>query len=265
MSAIPSTDAEWAQKIANMKEKLPKPSLFQPPIPTQINRTIDHTLQVSPVEDAQIDALCQEALKYEFAAVCVRPEHVARAASHVKGSNTAVACIVGFPEDAHKTADKVRDAKEAVAQGATELDIVIRYNLLKEGRYTEVYTDIYAVRQAAPSPIVLQAILEASTLERDQLIDATIVSCMAGADFIKTSTGRDGGTSTEHVKLMHYAAEMCGCSCRIKASGGIHNALTLLRMLKAGAYRIGTTDGVKIMMEIDEGEILEQGSGHAVA
>ena len=265
MSAIPSTDAEWAQKIANMKQKLPKPSLSQPPIPTQVNRTIDHTLQTSPVEDSQIDKLCKEALEYEFAAVCVRPEHVARAASHVKGSNTAVACIVGFPEDAHKTAEKVQEAKEAVAQGATELDMLIRYDLVKEGRYTEVYKDIHAVRKAAPSPIILQAILEASELDSDQLIDATLVSCMAGSDFIKTSTGRDGGASTEHIKLMHHAAQMCGCSCSIKASGGIHNSVNLLRMLKAGAYRIGTPDGVKIMQEIDEGEALEQGCGHAVS
>ncbi|CAI7577983.1 unnamed protein product [Penicillium glandicola] len=265
MSAIPSTDAEWAEKMDSMKKLLPRRSLSQPPIPTQIHRTIDHTLLTTPVDPTQIDTLCKEALEYDFAAVCVRLEHVARAASHVKGTNTALACVVGFPEGTHATAEKVREAKEAVAQGATELDMVIRYNLLKEGRYTEVYEDIHAVRTAAPAPIILKAIVEASVLEKDQLLDATIVSGMAGADYIKTSTGWNGGASVEHVKLMRIAAGMCGCTCLIKASGGIRTASDLLRMLKAGALRIGTSAGVKIMQEIDEGEVLEQGASHSVA
>ncbi|KAJ5426025.1 hypothetical protein N7465_001095 [Penicillium sp. CMV-2018d] len=265
MSEIPSSDAEWAEKIANMKKQLPRRSLSQPAIPTQINRTIDHTLLTTPVDPTQIDTLCKEALHYDFAAVCVRPEHVARAASHVKGTNTGLACVVGFPEGTHPTAEKVREAKEAVAQGATELDMVIRYYLLKEGRYTEVYEDIRAVRNAAPPPIGLKAILEASVLGPDELIAATIVACMAHADFIKTSTGWNGGASVEHVTQMRIAAGMCGCTCLIKASGGIRTAADLLRMLKAGTQRIGTSSGVKIMKEIDEGEVLEQGCSHAVA
>ncbi|CAI7570538.1 unnamed protein product [Penicillium crustosum] len=265
MTEIPSTDAEWAEKIASMKKQLPKRSLSQPPIPTQINRTIDHTLLATPIDPTQIDTLCKEALEYDLATVCVRLEHVARAASHVKGTNTGLACVVGFPEGTHPTAEKVREAKEAVAQGATELDMVIRYNLLKEGRYTEVYEDVRAVRNAAPQPIVLKAILEASVLDKDQLIDATIVSCMAGADYVKTSTGWNGGASVEQVTQMGLAARMCGCTCLIKASGGIRSAVELLRMLKAGAQRIGTSAGVKIMKEIDEGEALEQGCSHAVA
>ncbi|KAJ6146348.1 hypothetical protein N7497_008330 [Penicillium chrysogenum] len=265
MSEIPATNAEWADKIANMKKQLPRRSLTQPPIPTQIHRTIDHTLLTTPVDASQIDTLCKEALEYDFAGVCVRLEHVARAAGHLKGSNTAVACVVGFPEGTHETTEKVREAKEAVQQGATELDMVIRYNLLKEGRYKEVFDDVLAVRHAAPTPIVLKAILEATELEEHQLIDATIVSCMAGADYIKTSTGWNGGASAQHLKLMNFAAQMCGCTCLIKASGGIRNAEELLRMLKAGANRIGTSSGVKIMKEIDEGEVLEQGCGHAVA
>ncbi|KAJ5472966.1 hypothetical protein N7530_006967 [Penicillium desertorum] len=264
MSEIPATNAEWADKIANMKNQLPRRSLTQPPIPTQIHRTIDHTLLTTPVDASQIDTLCKEALEYDFASVCVRLEHVARAAGHLKGSNTAVACVVGFPEGTYETIEKVREAKEAVQQGATELDMVIRYTLLKERRYKEVFDDVLAVRHAAPTPIVLKAIVEASELDENQLIDATIVSCMAGADYLKTSTGWNGGASTEHLKLMNFAAQMCGCTCLIKASGGIRNAEQLLRMLKAGANRIGTSAGVKIMKEIDEGEVLEQGCGHAV-
>lgn len=265
MSAIPSTDAEWAEKIANMKQQLPIRSLSQAPIPTQIHRTIDHTLLATPIDPSQIDTLCKEALEYDFAAVCVRLEHVARAASHVKGTNTALACVVGFPEGTHPTAEKVREAKEAVAQGATELDMVIRYPLLKEGRYTEVYEDVLAVRKAAPAPVTLKAIIEASLLDDAQILAATIVSCLAGADYVKTSTGWNGGATVDQVRSMRLAADMCGCSCLIKASGGIRNAEALLRMLKAGAFRIGTSAGTSIMKEIDEGEILEQGCGHAVA
>ncbi|KAJ5422124.1 Aldolase-type TIM barrel [Penicillium cf. griseofulvum] len=248
-----------------MKQQLPRRSLSQAPIPTQIHRTIDHTLLATPVDASQIDTLCKEALEYDFAAVCVRLEHVARAASHVKGTNTALACVVGFPEGTHPTAEKVREAKEAVAQGATELDMVIRYPLLKEGRYTEVYEDVLAVRKAAPAPVTLKAIIEASLLDDAQILAATIVSCLAGVDYVKTSTGWNGGATVDQVKSMRLAADMCGCSCLIKASGGIRNAEALLRMLKAGAFRIGTSAGTSIMKEIDEGEILEQGCGHAVA
>jgi deoxyribose-phosphate aldolase len=171
--------------------------------------------------------------------------------------------VIAFPEGTHETAEKVREAKEAVTQGARELDMVIRYGLLKEGRYTEVYDDILAVRKAAPSPIVLKTILEASVLDKEQLIDAAIVACMAGADFIKTSTGWNGGASVQHVTLMRTAADMCGQSCMIKASGGVRTADDAVRMLKAGAHRIGTSAGINIMHEVNEGEILEQGASHA--
>jgi deoxyribose-phosphate aldolase len=139
MIAIPGNDAEWAAKLACMKEDLPKQNLSQPPMPLAVNGTIDHTLLSTPIEESQIDKLCAEACEYDFGAVCVRLQYVARAVSQLKGTKTAVACVVAFPEGTHETSEKVREAKEAVEQGATELDMVIRYNLLKEGRYTEIY------------------------------------------------------------------------------------------------------------------------------
>jgi deoxyribose-phosphate aldolase len=139
MSAIPANDAEWAEKLESMKQSLPKRTLTQPPIPLGVHRTIDHTLLTTPIEPWQIDKLCEEAREYDFATVCVRLQHVSRAANHLKGSNTGVACVVAFPEGTHETAEKVREAKEAASHGATELDMVIRYNLLKEGKYTDVY------------------------------------------------------------------------------------------------------------------------------
>lgn len=139
MSEVPATDAEWAEKIAQMKEHLPKRMLSQPPIPLAVYRTIDHTLLTTPVDASQIDQLCKEARDFDFATVCVRLENVERAVANLKGSTTGVACVVAFPEGTHETAEKVREAKEAVSKGATELDMVIHYRLLKEGRYTEVY------------------------------------------------------------------------------------------------------------------------------
>ncbi|CAG8922206.1 unnamed protein product [Penicillium salamii] len=265
MSAIPTTDAEWAEKIAKMKENLPERPLSQPPIPLGVHRTIDHTLLTQPVEPSQIDQLCAEAREHDFAAVCVRLEHVPQAKEQLKDSNIAVACVIAFPEGTHETAEKVREAEEAVSKGARELDMVIHYRLLKEGRYMEVYRDVVAVRKAAPPPVVLKTIIEASVLDKDELLDATIVSCMAGADFIKTSTGWNGGASTQHVTLMRIAADLCGRSTKIKASGGLRTAEDVVKMLKAGAHRIGTSNGVKIMREVDEGEILEQGASHAVS
>jgi len=139
MSAIPVNDVEWAAKVANMKELLPERTLSQPSMPLAVHRTIDHTLLTTPVDASQIDTLCEEAREHDFAAVCVRLEHVARAVNHLKGTNTAVACVVAFPEGTHETGEKVREAKEAVSQGATELDMVIQYHLLKKGKYTDVY------------------------------------------------------------------------------------------------------------------------------
>ncbi|CAI7671840.1 unnamed protein product [Penicillium bialowiezense] len=265
MSEVPATDAEWAEKIAQMKEHLPKRMLSQPPIPLAVYRTIDHTLLTTPVDASQIDQLCKEARDFDFATVCVRLEHVARAVANLKGSTTAVACVVAFPEGTHETAEKVREAKEAVSQGATELDMVIHYRLLKQGRYTEVYKDIIAVRTAAGPPVVLKTIIESSLLDEDEILDATIVSCIAGADYVKTSTGWEGGASTQSVTQMRIAADLCGRNTKIKASGGLRTAQDVVKMLKAGAHRIGTSNGVKIMNEIDEGEILEQGSSHAVS
>ncbi|KAJ5726172.1 uncharacterized protein N7483_007529 [Penicillium malachiteum] len=268
MSAVPSNDADWAALISSLKERIPDRSSSQPPIPLNIPQLIDHTLLAEPSEPEQIDQLCAEAIENNFASVCVRPNYVARAAANLKDApNTAVACVVGFPEGTHDTSVKVREATEAVANGAGELDMVINYPILKDGGYSAVYRDIMAVRKAAPHPIKLKAILETSQLDRDQIIGASIVSCTAGVDFIKTSTGfRGGGADIQDVKVMHFVSTLCfDNGCQVKASGGIRTAGDCLRMIKAGAMRIGTSSGVKIMQEVDEGELLEQGASHAVS
>lgn len=263
----PATDAEWEAYITELKKSIPERSWTQPPIPLNIPQLIDHTLLSVPAEPEQIDKLCEEAKEYNFASVCVRLEHVARATANLEGApDTVVACVVGFPEGTFDTSAKVREAKEAIAQGASELDMVINYPILKDGGYNTVYNDILAVRQAAPAPIKLKAIVETSQLDRDQLIAASILVCKAGADYVKTSTGfRGGGADAVSVTTMRLVAEICGTNCKVKASGGVRSASDFLRMTKAGAMRIGTSSGVKIMQEIDEGELLEQGASHSMA
>lgn len=228
---------------------------------------IDHTLLKTDIDPAQIDTLCNEAKRNEFAAVCVRLEHVARAAANLENApKTVVACVVGFHEGTHPTADKVKEAKEAVKLGASELDMVINWPLLKEGRYSDVYRDVLAVREAAPGPICLKAIVEACQLEKDELIAATIISCLAGANFAKTSTGYLGtGARVEDVLTMSLVCELCGMrGCQVKASSGIRSADDCFRLIKAGARRIGTSCGAKIAQQLEEGEVLEQGASHAV-
>jgi deoxyribose-phosphate aldolase len=229
---------------------------------------IDHTLLTVGVEADKVDKVCDEAKEHDFASVCVRLENVPRAVARLKDApKTVVACVVGFHEGTYETTEKVREAKEAVAQGASELDMVINYPLLKQGKYTSVYEDVLAVRKAAPPPIILKAIVETSQLDKDELIAATVICCMAEVDFVKTSTGlKGGGATVDDVTTMRLVVDRCGTrKTKVKASGGIRSASDCLKLIKAGAHRIGTSGGVSIMKEVDEGELLEQGVGHAVA
>lgn len=242
-----------------------KPSLGA--IPLTITRMIDHTLLEKDATPADIDRLCTEAKDNDFASVCIRPEFVRQAAANLNSTpNTVVTTVVGFWEGTQSTEHKVQEAKEAISNGASELDMVINYMLLKQGKYTAVYDEIRAVRRATPRPLILKSIVETSQLDETELVAATIICCKAGADFVKTSTGFCGpGARTEDVSLMSVVANMCsGAACKIKASGGIKGADDCMRLIKAGARRIGTSSGVKIAQEAAEGEVLEQGTGHAV-
>ncbi|KAJ5762616.1 hypothetical protein N7533_001297 [Penicillium manginii] len=268
MSSVPSTDAEWAALISNVREKVPERCLSQPIIPLQVPRMIDHTLLKKPIQPEDIDTLCQEAIDHDFATVCIWPEYVNRAATYLRNApKTGIACVVGFPEGTHDTADKVQEAQEAILQGATELDMVINWPKLKNGDYTSVFDDISAIRKAAPPPTIIKCILEASQLTKDELIAGTVICCIADVEFVKTSTGFKGaGADVNQVNVMQLTAEACGNNdIRIKASGGIRTAADCMRMIKSGATRIGTSAGVQIAKKLDEGEILEQGASHTVA
>lgn len=249
----PKDNEEWGALISTIKDQLPEGyTIYQTPLPSAIHRTIDHTLLSLDATNEQIDKLCAEAIEHKFASVCVRLRHVSRAMSNLQSwPEGAVACVVGFPEGTHDTMEKEREARDAVELGVSELDMVLNYPLLKEKKYMDVYVDILEVRKAAPSPVKLKVILETSQLNRDEIIAGTVLASMAGADFVKTSTGFNGaGATVENVALMRATADLIGKGTKVKASGGVRTAEDCVKMLKAGADRIGTSSGVAIVQDL---------------
>ncbi|PGH10561.1 deoxyribose-phosphate aldolase [Helicocarpus griseus UAMH5409] len=267
-STTPATDSEWSTLISQTLTNLPKIDTSKYPAPEKpllfIPKTIDHTQLSLAATEAQIDTLCSEAIKYAFATVCVRANYVPRAVSQLKGSDIGVACVIGFHEGTYSTAEKVAETEAAVRDGATELDMVINYPLLKEGKYTEVYDDVLAVRKASKpadasgAAVGLKVILETSQLSREQIVAGSLISCLAGADFVKTSTGFNGpGASVENVALMRAVCEAVRKGGKVKASGGVRTAEDCVKMIRAGAERIGASAGVKIVEETNRSHVLQ--------
>ena len=210
----------------------------------QINKFIDHTLLKPAATAAEIDALCDEAKEYDFASVCVNPYWVKRCAARLKGSDVKVCTVIGFPLGANTTEVKVYEAENALKNGAEELDLVINIGALKSGLNEDVYHDIKLIRNLGKD-FILKVILETSLLTDAEKIKVCELASCAGADFVKTSTGFSGGGAAEaDVKLMaaHITKGM-----KVKASGGIKDLETAKKMIAAGASRIGTSSGVKIV------------------
>lgn len=211
---------------------------------------IDHTLLKPTASRQDIRQLCEEARKYGFAAVCVNPGHVFFAAQLLAGSETAVCTVIGFPLGAATTLSKVAEVRDAIANGAHELDMVINLGSLLEGNYAGVYSDIKAVRDAAPRQI-LKVILETGYLSKEQIVRGCILAKMAGADFVKTCTGfGPGSCSTENVALMR---QVVGQDFGVKASGGVRDIASAEAMIKAGANRIGASAGIAIVQGLGGG------------
>lgn len=205
---------------------------------------IDHTLLKPTASQAEIRKLCSEALDYSFASVCVNPIHVPFAARCLQGSSVKVCTVVGFPLGATTTLSKTLEARDAMAGGAQEIDMVINIGSLLERDYARVYSDIKAVRESVPGQI-LKVILETGYLSKEQIVRGCILSKMAGADFVKTSTGfGPGGATVEDIALMR---EVVGDGFGVKASGGVRDYKTTMSMIKAGATRIGASAGITII------------------
>lgn len=223
--------------------------------PTQVRSwqsvasAIDHTLLKPEASREQITRLCEEALQFGFAAVCVNPYWIGLAASLLHGTPVQVATTIGFPLGANHTSTKRFEADEAARLGAQELDMVMNIGALKSGDRRLVQNDIAAVVEVAREHhAIVKVILETSLLTLEEKILACELSLAAGADFVKTSTGfAGGGATTDDVALMRGVV---GHRARVKASGGIRSAAAAQAMLEAGADRLGTSSGVVIVREL---------------
>ncbi|WP_238134168.1 deoxyribose-phosphate aldolase [Calderihabitans maritimus] len=205
---------------------------------------IEHTLLRPEATTAHIEKICREAVEYGFYAVCINPYYVPLAVSILQKTRVKVCTVVGFPLGATTTCVKVTEAREAVAAGAQEIDMVINIGALKSGDFKTVQKDIEAVVKAA-EPALTKVIIETALLDEEEKKEACLLALRAGAHFVKTSTGfGPGGATVEDVVLMR---KVVGSAMGIKAAGGIRELNTARAMVAAGANRIGTSNGVAIV------------------
>lgn len=213
------------------------------PSSADLARMIDHTLLRADATDADIKKLCAEAAEWKFASVCVNPTWVALAAKQLKGTGVMVCTVIGFPLGATDAATKADETKHAIAHGADEIDMVLNVGALKSKDYETVARDIAAVVKAAGGKTV-KVILETAHLNEEEKTAACLISKDAGAHFVKTSTGfGPGGATAADIALMR---RLVGPVMGVKASGGIRDLSTALKMVEAGANRIGCSAGVAI-------------------
>ncbi len=207
-------------------------------------KLIDHTRLKPETKQVKIQELCEEALAYEFASVCINPAHVEYAAELLRNSTVDVCCVVGFPLGATLSEVKAFETKETVRTGATEIDMVINVGALRDKNYDLVRADVESVVSAAGDAIV-KVILETGFLVDDEKRQGCLLSKEAGAKFVKTSTGFGPmGATPYDVRLMR---ETVGNKMGVKAAGGIRDFKDALRMIDAGANRLGTSSGVAIV------------------
>jgi deoxyribose-phosphate aldolase len=212
--------------------------------PSEIARYIDHTLLKPTATREQIVKVCEEARKYGFASVCVNSVWIGLAAKLLEGSRSMAICVVGFPLGAMATRSKSLETREAIADGADEIDMVINIGALKGGQHDLVFDDIKAVVKAAQGRPV-KVILETTMLERDEKIVGCTLSKAAGAAFVKTSTGFGGGGATlDDVALMRAVV---GPDIGVKASGGVRSVEDAQNFIAAGANRLGASASVAIV------------------
>jgi len=222
---------------------------------SQLAGCIDHTLLDATATREQIRQLCREAEEYGFHTVCVNGRWVALAAELLAGSKVAVAGVVSLPLGADSTKIKVAQAREAIFDGADEIDMVADLAAIIESDSKYLSNQLQSVRKICRSmrpAVVLKVIIESAALDREQKIFACRIAQEVGVDFIKTSTGLHpaGGATVEDIRLMKETAP----NCRVKAAGGIRTAKQALEMFAAGAERIGTSAGVRIINEFRAGQ-----------
>lgn len=209
-----------------------------------LSQYIDHTLLKATATEQDIIQLCKEAVEYKFYTVCVNSCYVALANKELEKSEVKVCSVVGFPLGAMSTQAKVMEANKAVVDGADEIDMVINIGLLKSREFDAVWKEIEGVKKVIGNR-VLKVILETCYLDKAEIIKASELALLSGADFIKTSTGfGPGGATFEDVQLIKSVVKD---QAKVKASGGIKDRVTALEYIALGADRIGTSSGIDIV------------------
>ena len=211
----------------------------------KIEKLIDHTLLKCDASSEQIKKICAEARQYGFMSVCVNPARVELVHKELEGSGVKTCCVIGFPLGATLSSVKAFEAQEAIKLGAEEVDMVINIGAVKDGNWELVEGDICAVVEAASGKALVKVIIETCLLTDEEKIKACECAMRAKADFVKTSTGFSTAGATEHdVKLMR---NVVGDSMGVKASGGVRTHEDAEKFIAAGASRLGTSNGVKLL------------------
>lgn len=215
----------------------------------QLAQYIDHTLLKANATRDDIQKLCEEAKNWSFKAVCINPRHVSYAKKLLEGTGVAVCTVIGFPLGANTTKIKVLETEEAINSGADEIDMVIAVGSMLEEDYQYVEQDITAVVASAHKYLkTVKVIIETAELNQAQIVKVCQIALLAGADYVKTSTGFSTlGATVENVKLMSLTVKN---KAKVKASGGVKNLEDALAMIEAGAERIGTSSGVQICQQL---------------
>jgi len=214
----------------------------------EINRIIDHTLLKPESTEEQIEKIVEEAKDYDFYSVCVNPTWVKKCAELLKGSNTKVCTVIGFPLGANTKETKIFETINAIENGADEIDMVINIGYIKSGKFAEVEEEISEIaKECHNRNVLLKVILENCLLTKEEIKKASKISEKAGADFIKTSTGfSTSGADAADVLLMRKSVSE---NVKVKASGGIRDLKKAQEMINNGADRLGVSAGVAIVKE----------------
>jgi len=246
----PGDIARIAERVRQLLSAGGDASATRPIMPLeQLAKLIDHTLLRPEATPADIERLCGEARRYGFFSVCVNPSYVPQCTGLLRGSAVKVCCVVGFPLGAQPPEIKALEARRAIREGAREIDMVINIGALKSGNHAQVLKDVRAVVEVCKDGrAVSKVILETALLTDEEKVLACEIAMKAGADFVKTSTGfSSGGATAEDVALMSrtVAPKKLG----VKAAGGVRTYADVVRMVEAGATRVGCSSSVKIMEE----------------
>ena len=212
-----------------------------------LNRYIEHTLLKQDASIKDLERLFEEAKEYNFWGVCINPCYVQLAKEKLQGSNVKIVTVIGFPLGANTTEAKVFETQKAISDGADEIDMVINGTKLKDNDREFIISEIRSIKQACESHN-LKVIIETDLLNKEEIVAACECAIAGGADFVKTSTGfvKGGvGAKVEDVELMYKTVKDSGL--QVKASGGIRDKETAIQMIDAGASRLGTSSGVKIV------------------